>query len=413
MKPTYEPWFPSLPLGQNRENVRQHNLSVVLRMLYLQGTLSRSTLTAITGLNRSTISDLVTELSDLGLAFESEAASPAGQGRPSLMVSASDKVVAFSVHPEYDATTVGVVALSGKVISKTRVKAKKSPTVQSSVEIASSTISQIRSTLKSDIRIVGVGVAVPGQVRVADGVIRHAPHLGWIEAPYGPLLSQATGLKVWIDNDASLGCMAEFNHGSARGFSDIVYLYAGAGGIGGGVIINGKQLRGSSGYGGELGHVKISTTTEKDNSGLAGTLEALLKREELLKIFDIKSATDEELEKLILKNTERKTLDLLNGQIDTLGTGLGSFVNIFNPQAIVLAGFLDSLFKFDSERLIKRMRESSLTSSHESVLLLSGALGGNLLMTGASELPFNSLIEDPSGTHLVKANSHGSRLSAI
>lgn len=370
-------------------------------MLHLQGTVSRSTLTAVTGLNRSTISDLVTELSDLGLAFESEATSPSGLGRPSLMVSASDNVVAFSVHPEFDSTTVGVVSLAGKVISKTRVKTKKSPSVETSVEIAASTIAQIRSQLKPEVRIVGVGVAVPGQVRVADGVIRHAPHLGWIEAPYGPLLSQATGLRVWLDNDASLGCMAEFNHGSARGLSDFIYLYAGAGGIGGGAIINGRQLRGSSGYGGELGHVRISNSTEKDNSGLSGTLESLIKREEILKMLGQNSATDEELEKSIQEATDKKIIDVINYQIDILGSGLGSFVNIFNPQAIVLTGFLDSLFQYDSDRMLRRMRESSLTSSQESVLILSGALGANLLMIGAAELPFNSLIEDPSGTNLV------------
>lgn len=380
-------------------------------MLHLQGTVSRSTLTAVTGLNRSTISDLVTELSDLGLAFESEATSPSGLGRPSLMVSASDNVVAFSVHPESDSTTVGVVTLSGQVISKTRVKAKKSPSIEASVEFASSAISQIRSKLEPEIKIVGIGVAVPGQVRVADGVVRHAPHLGWIEAPYGPLLSQATGLKVWLDNDASLGCMAEFNHGSARGFSDVVYLYAGAGGIGGGAIINGRQLRGSSGYGGELGHVRISNSSEKDNSGLPGTLESLIKREELLKIFNQSSATDEELDSLIQKARNSKLIQLINNQIDTLGGGLGSFVNIFNPQAIVLAGFLDSLFKFDSERLLRRMRESSLTSSQESVLVLSGALGANLLMIGASELPFNSLIDDPSGTSLVTSKNRKFKVS--
>ena len=77
--------------GQNREDVRQHNLSTVLRLVRLSETISRSQLTAATGLNRSTISDLVAELEERGLAIETEALVSSGVGRPSLMVSAMRK----------------------------------------------------------------------------------------------------------------------------------------------------------------------------------------------------------------------------------------------------------------------------------------------------------------------------------
>jgi predicted NBD/HSP70 family sugar kinase len=67
-----------------------------------------------------------------------------------------------------------------------------------------------------------------------------------------------------------------------RGFNEIVYLFGGAGGIGGGVVVGGQILRGASGFAGELGHIRISDSKLEDNAGLPGTLEALLRREELL-----------------------------------------------------------------------------------------------------------------------------------
>ena len=258
--------------GSNRDLVRQHNLSVLLQMIHLHSKVSRSSLTSATGLNRSTISDLVSELQELGFVNETETQSPTGVGRPSLMVSASNRVVAFTVHPEVDATTVGAITLSGKVLFSERVMMSKRPTAADSVAAAAKVIERMRNQLDKDQLLAGIGVAIPGQVRVEDNVVRLAPQLGWVEEPFGSMLSQATGLQVFVDNDASIGCMAERNFGAARGYSEVVFLFAGSGGIGGGVIANGMQLRGASGYGGELGHVRIGGGNDKDYSGLSGTL---------------------------------------------------------------------------------------------------------------------------------------------
>ena len=385
------------PKGQNREDVRQHNLSTVLRLVRLAETISRSQLTAATGLNRSTISDLVAELEERGLATETEALVSSGVGRPSLMVSPSENVVAFAVHPEVDSTTVGAVTLSGKVIAKERVLMSKSPTSADSEQTAAKLISKITAELGKEKRIAGIGVAVPGQVRVSDGVIRYAPQLGWVEAAFGPELSQLTRLPVYLDNDASIGCMAERNFGSAKGFTDVVFLFAGAGGIGGGAIVDGKQLRGASGYGGELGHVRISSSTQRDYSGFQGTLEALVRRDDLLELLKLYAATDEELDREIQTAKQPAIREKIYEQIDCLADGLSNFVTIFNPQAIVLGGFLTSLFNFDSGRLIERMKANSVGASAERVVVRPARLGSNLLMVGAAELPFEMLMRDPAG----------------
>jgi predicted NBD/HSP70 family sugar kinase len=385
-----------LPKGQNREDVRQHNLSTVLRLVRLSETISRSQLTAATGLNRSTISDLVAELEERGLAVENEALVSSGVGRPSLMVTPSENVIAFAVHPEVDATTVGAVTLGGKVIAKERVLMSKSPTPADSEQTAAKLIAKISSELSKNYRVAGIGVAVPGQVRVSDGVIRYAPQLGWVEAAFGPELSQLTRLPVFLDNDASIGCMAERNFGSAKGFSDVVFLFAGAGGIGGGAIVDGKQLRGASGYGGELGHVRISSSNQRDYSGFEGTLEALVRRDDLLELLKLYAATDDELDREIQTAKQPAVRDKIYEQIDALADGLSNFVTIFNPQAIVLGGFLTSLFNYDAGRLIERIKANSVGASAERVVVRPARLGSNLLMVGAAELPFEMLMRDPA-----------------
>jgi predicted NBD/HSP70 family sugar kinase len=218
-----------------------------------------------------------------------------------------------------------------------------------------------------------------------------------VEAAFGPELSQLTRLPVYLDNDASIGCMAERNFGSAKGFTDVVFLFAGAGGIGGGAIVDGKQLRGASGYGGELGHVRISSSTQRDYSGFQGTLEALVRRDDLLELLKLYAATDEELDREIQTAKQPAIREKIYEQIDCLADGLSNFVTIFNPQAIVLGGFLTSLFNFDSGRLIERMKSNSVGASAERVVVRPARLGSNLLMVGAAELPFEMLMRNPAG----------------
>ena len=392
---------PSPETGRNRDDVRGHNLSIILKSVHTNGEITRSQLATTTGLTRSTILTLVAELVERGLVLGAESTAPSGVGRPSHIVKPSPNVVSFVVHPEVDATTIGAVTLGGRVLAKHREPTHTSPTPAQSIDIAAERIRRMRHELPAELRVAGIGVPVPGQVRVTDGVVRYAPHLGWVEIPYASMLSQATELPVLIDNDASVGCTAEHTFGSARGYSNIVYLYAGSGGIGGGVLVDGVQLRGVAGYAGELGHIRISNSPRSDYSGLSGTIEALVQRDELLDALKLYGATDEELEVEARTSKSPDVASLIHRQIDALAIGLANFVNIFNPDAIILDGFLGSLFEFDEQRLVEGIRASSLTASSERLVIRGGKLGSNLLMIGGAELAFSKLLSSPTDTDLL------------
>jgi predicted NBD/HSP70 family sugar kinase len=315
-------------------------------------------------------------------------------------VSASNKVIAFAVNPDIDAVTVGMVGLGGEVIKRKRQPLTAPVRPEKAVQVAAQIISDFRSELTADIRIVGVGLAIPGQVRVLDGVVRLAPHLDWVEVPIVKMMRQATGLPVFADNDASIGCKAEHTFGAGRGFQDMVYLFASTGGIGGGVIVDGQQLRGAAGYGGELGHVRITSSSDPDYSGLPGTLESEVRRDEVLDAIKLYAATDEELLLGMSQAKDSKAVKLIQRQIDSLAIAIANFLNIFNPQIVVLGGYLAGLLDFDAERLFDGVKRHSLTSANDAVVIRSGALAANLLMIGGAEVAFNELINDPSGTVL-------------
>jgi fructose-specific component phosphotransferase system IIB-like protein len=144
--------------------------------------MSRSALAQRTGLNRSTISDLVTELEDLGLITESDTSDRTGVGRPSRMVALAEDVVVFAVNPEADATTVGMVTLSGQVIRKERITMATVPEPSEAVEVAGNAIATMRREAGRNFRVVGIGVAAD---RPHAGLGRAAEHAAGFEGLAG------------------------------------------------------------------------------------------------------------------------------------------------------------------------------------------------------------------------------------
>ncbi len=382
--------------GNNYDDVRRHNLSVLLRLVHRGGAASRSTLTRQTGLNRSTIAALVAELADLGLVEEREPDATNQVGRPSPIVAVSERVVAIAVNPEIDAVTIGVVGLDGTVHRRTRYPVDRSPTAGEAVGLAARVIESLRDELRSRFHVVGIGVAVPGLVRAHDGLVRLAPHLGWVDEPLAEMLEQATGYPVFAANDASLGAMAERYFGVGRGLTDLIYLNGGASGIGGGVIAGGNPIGGIAGYAGEFGHTRVSAGPATDSAGIAGTLEAEVTRRALLDVLGLETADADELEFALLTSDLPTVRAEVHRQLDHLAVALGGAVNILNPQLVVLGGFLASLLAVDAQRLNDAVAAQALRAPFGTVRIAAAELGSNLLMIGAAELAFERLLEDPA-----------------
>lgn len=385
-------------LGRTREHVRQHNLSTILTTLHREGSLGRNILTQRTGLNRSTISSLVSELESLGLVEEVASTGQQSAGRPTLVVGIRDTVVAFAVAIDIDSIIVSVVGLSGRVLKTVSRRTPDAPAARTAIVMARDIISELRRDLPGGTRVAGVGVALPGQVSISDGVVSEPAFLNWKQAPFAARLSEEVGLPVFVDNDARLGLVAEHDFGVGKPFSNIVYLVGHAVGIGGGVIEGGRPLRGSRGFAGELGHFRLTPPMMVPTTGFSGTLSSSVQRDDLLEalgesaIFD-----DHKLEAALAGSTSTKVRRTVEAQIDRLGIAIAGLINIFNPEAVLLAGFLGILFDLDKERLSAAVSEHVLEPSWASTQILRTQPGSDLLMIGTSELPLAPLLRDPSG----------------
>ena len=389
--------------GRTNTDLRKLNLSYVLSQVHYENSTTRSEIATATGLNRSTVLTLLDSLEKRGLVIQGSKSDHSDIGRPSMTVNASQSVVSFAVLPRLNELNLGVVGFDGSIITQARLPLKTGTTPETASLLAAEWIEKIRKTLPKETLISGVGVAAAGPINASSGEIRLSPSLGWSETAFKELLSETIQLPVAIDNDAGLWCAAEQQFGVGRGHQHMLLLIGVNGGLGGGAVVNGQLVRGQDGYAGEFGHMRISDKTQKDYSGIPGTLEAMVKREDIIKTLGAGSISDAQLFEMVEKSKSKKLESLLSEQTEYLGRAIGVLLNAFNPEILVLAGFLELFVNLRKEQLVKEISSQSLPFAAENLKIVRGTRGNDLLMVGTAELGFDGLTRDPLKYPLTKA----------
>ena len=387
--------------ASTQDDLRRHNLARLFRRLHEGGAARRSDLVAFTGLNRSTVGVLVSELADAGLVFEG--AGSAGQvGRPSLLVRpvpGSAVVVAFDLRVER--TVVALVGVGGGVIMRKEHRHRRtSYTPEAAVRNIMVLTAQALEQAPDGAAWVGVGIGVPGIVDHADGRVPLAPNLGWVDVPLGDMVRQALVAEfgdaptVTVNNDADLGAIAEHARGVGAGCRNLIYLSWEVG-IGGGIIIDGRLMAGAGGYGGEVGHMAVNPEGVVCRCGARGCWETEIGRDAVLRAAGLGGEQVEVADVITAAAVgDRNAQAAIDGVGEWLGVGLANLVNIFNPQVIVLGGNLRELFPLVNG-IVHRRIHYALTGARDQVRVTLPGLGGDSTLLGAAETAFVDLLSDP------------------
>jgi predicted NBD/HSP70 family sugar kinase len=378
------------------EQVRAGNLGRLLRRVHVSGPASRATLTAELGLNRSTIADLVGELVELGLVREGPPTPERRVGRPSPIVQTHPDVVAIAVNPEVDALEIAAVRLDRSIPVRERIEMDHLLSPQETADLVRRHIDAWLSGPLAGATVTAVGVAVPGLVREADGVVRTAPHLGWTDVPLRTMISEVTRVPAVIGNDASLAVLAEHRFGAAHGIADVVYLNGGASGIGGGLIVHGMAVSGAGGYSGEFGQNRPGIVSDTDRRAPGGVLEDEVSRTRLLEAVGLAAADEPTLGAVLAASTSPVVADEIARQRRILATALANAVNVLNPSVIVLGGFLATIAELDLPALTSAVAAQAMPANAEALDIRVASLAADRLLIGAAEAAFEPLLEDPA-----------------
>jgi predicted NBD/HSP70 family sugar kinase len=400
---------PAIALSSQRA-VRRHNLSVVLRLVVERGPRSRATIATDAGLNKSTVSSLVSELMDFGLLVERGAEHRGTAGRPGLVVDvARDGVVALGLEVNVDYVGVQATDLAGG----SRYKAMEAAdNRERSVEdvfdrlggLARSALEAVRS---QGLRPIGATVALPGLVDIERGSLLVAPNLHWRDVAVVEMLHQRIGdssLPIGLDNEANLAALAELWEGAATGVSDFMYC-SGEIGVGGGLVLGGELFRGYRGFGGEFGH----TTVEPDGlpcaCGSRGCLETRAGLEPLLAAAGFngtakgpKRGPSGPVAELVRRALAGDTASLaaLADCGRWLGIALGSVVNLLSPEAIVLGGHFAPMTEWLAPVISTELATRVLGGSGAVPPVLTSSLGAEAAVRGAAATQLRRVLADPT-----------------
>lgn len=384
-----------------QDDVRRHNLARLLTRLHQGGAARRSDLVAFTGLNRSTVGVLVSELADVGLV--NEGAGSAGQvGRPSLLVqpvAASAVVVAFDLRVER--TVAALVGLGGEVIVRREQRHRRaSYTPEVAVRNILSLTAQLLSQAPRGASWVGIGIGVPGIVDLSSGMVPLAPNLGWTDVPLGHMVRDALideygfAPYVAINNDADLGAIAEQARGVGRHSRNLIYL-SGEVGVGGGVIIDGRLMAGAGGYGGEVGHMVVNPQGVVCRCGARGCWETEIGRDAIVRAAGIAGEQVEVADVIAAASAGDKQARAAIEEVgEWVGIGLANLVNLFNPEVIVMGGHLRLLYPMVTGTVYRRIHYA-LPAVLEQARVEVPALSGDSTLFGAAETAFADLLANP------------------
>ncbi|HLP22659.1 MAG TPA: ROK family protein, partial [Microbacteriaceae bacterium] len=296
---------------------------------------------------------------------------------------------------EIDAISVAAVALSGRVLSLHRRQLPDAPAARTAVVRITELVDELRTVLPFGTIEAGLGVAVPGQVEDANGVVTESLPLHWANVNLASELNGRLGIPVFVDNDARLSLRSAQRRGIARSEQNIVYLHGRASGISGAIVADGELLRGRSGLAGAVGLIRVHSDRLGSLHEHPGTLDALVRRDELVEALGAPEASDDELRTLLAAPLRGRPARVVREQTSWLASGLATIVNLFNPDAIVLDGFLVALFESRMNDVLEQCASESVARSFETVRFVCEPSAHPSEILGAAELPLQAVIADP------------------
>ena len=403
-------------------DLRRENRAAVLWSLFLGPSRSRHEVSAATGLSAASVTNVIRELIDEGIVIETGLAESDG-GRPRAMLGMNPDY-GYVIGVDIGETRTRVELFDLAMTERAKAEYPLDRSAEHDVDVV---VGQIASGLNAVLRdsgidhdaILGVGVGVPGIIEQGSEALVHGQTYGWDAVPLERLLRAHTGLPLRFDNGAKTTGQAELWFGAGKGARSAVVVLIGSG-VGASLISGGATYQGATSSAAEFGHVTVVVGGRKCRCGSTGCLEAYAGAEAILERYGRPmAAVDQELalaELIDAAGTSRLAAAILDETAQYLGAGIGTLVNLFNPERVILGGWAGLLL---GGQVLPNIRESarqhSLRHPFAATSIELGRLGPGVVALGAATLPLESFLNRatyhrPNGSSAAIATTTNSRV---
>ncbi len=335
-------------------DVRRMNRSTVLRRIYLSQSIHRQELSQYSGLSSATVTHVVAELLQDGVVIESGIEASQG-GRPRSIL---------TINPHYGyfiGVEIGETLLHIELFDLTLHKlGTVSYTLALDENLPDQMVQHIYQGVQATLaeagipleKVIGIGIGVGGPVERAEQVSVYIPSWGWRRVPLASLLEERFHLPIYLDNAAKAMAQAESLFGAGQEYEHVAVLLVGIG-IGAGIMVNDSLYRGAVNTAGEWGHTTIELDGRLCRCGSYGCLEAYVGapgiiarlREIAPQSLLLQNNDQEHIVTMIVdaaRSGDPAAILVLKDTAHYLGVGIANLINLFNPQLIILGGWVGS-----------------------------------------------------------------------
>lgn len=294
---------------------------------------------------------------------------------------------------------IGLVSEKGEILTRWEIPTRKDSEPTGLLEDVKASLEGCMAERKIEKKdILGIGMDAPGPV-TEDGVLQNAVNIGWGAVPLGKEAERIIGVSpVRIGNDARVAALGEAVYGAGRGAKSMLMVTLGTG-VGGGVVLDGKILMGSSGVAGEIGHMTIDPYEEEPCScGKKGCLEQYASATGMVRVA--RKFLEEKTDSSILRQWENLTAkdlwdgakdgDALANEIvdfvcDRLGAAIANAIYLVDTEKIVIGGGVCAAGRFLLDKVEKAYQEKVFSHSRKKKFALA-ELGNDAGIQGAAAL---------------------------
>ena len=342
------------------ELARDINRDIVLEIIRSQQPISRAELSRASGLQPSTVSNIVDQLlTEKWIVEGAVARRPRGR-RPTLL-SLNDQLCILVADIRPGKTTLAVVDLNGRLLAHEEVR------ISSNAQRSSETI--VTAMLKLRDRFPGytfegAGISVPGRVHPETQRLILAPNLKWTDFDLRTALARKLKLQVEIDNDATACLLSELWFGRMDGIRNAV-LVSLSEGLGTAILANGHIVSGLNGLAGEFGHISVDPNGPMCGCGQRGCWEMFASSRAALRYYAEES---KDTGKIAINGLVALAVDgnkaarrALERQAVAIGRGLRMLNAVLAPEVVLFAGDITTFWQM-SEATIRAESQGGLTT---------------------------------------------------
>jgi N-acetylglucosamine repressor len=370
------------PIKATLREARVHNERLVLATIYDGGRASRADVARLTGLTRTTVSDVVEGLLADGLCREVGRGPSTGGKAPILLEVPDEARLLVGVDLGDRVFTAATVNLRGEILTRVDVPSEDSDG-DVALGLALDLIGQVLGGC--DGPILGIGIGAPGLVDTGTGKVIQAVKRDWRQLPLGAIVAERFGLPVHVANDSQAAGLAEHVFGAVRG-PNLITVKVGQG-IGAGLVLNGELFEGDGFGAGEIGHTVVDPSGEMCRCGRRGCLETVASARAVVNELSALSGRTVTMDQALadFRSGDPAARQVVINAGRHLGAALGALVGALHVRRIVLAGTMTAFGDEWLEAVASAAAGHALAALSEDTTFEIGRMD-DIVVLGASAL---------------------------